>query len=117
MTLRRASILGFLSISLMFASCAEGGGTTIPGTAGDGVGAGGTGTPMCGNGAIDDGESCDCGPDGTDPTCMVTTSDCSALGDQTGPLLCDRAMCMFVMTMCMSSGGGSGTTGGGGAGG
>ena len=116
MTLRRASILGFLSFFLFVTSCAEGGGHELPLTQADG--AVGPGTPRCGDGIVQAelGEVCECPVGTTEATCMVTNTDCSSLGNETGPLLCEHTMCMYVTTNCMSVGVAGASGGGGGTG-
>jgi hypothetical protein len=59
--------------------------------AGDGDGDGDSG-PLCGNGAIDDGEQCD----GND----LKGFRCIDLGYSSGTLLCDPVVCTFDTSMC-----------------
>jgi hypothetical protein len=96
------------------ASCAEGGGTTIP-LNGDG---GATGTGNCGDGFVDTAanEVCEC-PLGATTACLVMDKTCADLNPgNVGQLLCDPALCMYVVSMCMAPTGVAGS-GGGGAGG
>jgi hypothetical protein len=112
MTPRTLILAGLCSIS-MVASCAEGGGATIPLDAGSA-----TGTLGCGDGVVDTTtEVCECPVGSTADTCVAMEKTCAEfMPGTTGSVLCVRTTCMYDMTMCINPGT-AGTSGGSGAGG
>lgn len=64
-----------------------------------------SGDPVCGNGAIDDGEQCDGG--------NLGGFTCVDLGYSGGTLACDPVTCTYDASACVTDmdGGGSGTSG------